>query len=134
MEEIRELEGTGVSSLLRFSLTLPPGHVMLGFEDENGVFYSVEQLKAIEWQEKNQMDNQAQKPVTDTLQKLIGEISAPKFRREIEHVFRLGELVVATGNDGTVWLLKKAEFGGSPFYWAKMEDMSLPNLPQGETF
>ncbi len=140
MEEIRELPGTGVSSLLNFSLTLPPGHEMLGFEDENGVFYSVEQLKAIEWREQHQMDLRDQPKVPDSLKQLLGEISQdftkqdfskPKFIRQIRQCFRDGDLIVAVANDSTLWVLSE-NFQGGIKSWKQMDDMSLPAIPQGE--
>ncbi len=140
MEEIRKLPGTGVSSLLNFSLTLPPGHEMLGFEDENGVFYSVEQLKAIEWQEQHQMDLRDQPKVPDSLKQLLGELSQdftkqdfskPKFIRQIRQCFRYGNHIVAVANDSTIWMLTN-DLHSRQASWTQMEDMSLPAIPQGE--
>lgn len=51
--EILRPKSNGLSGILELArMVTPPGHVTLGFQDENGVFYSVEQLKAIEGQEQ----------------------------------------------------------------------------------
>jgi hypothetical protein len=131
MEEIRKLQGTGVSSLLYFGLTLPPGHEMLGFEDENGVFYSVEQLKAIEWQE-NKMES-CQKAVNSLEQAIagIGQI-AKNPDRVIKRMYRLGDMTIAIGSDDTVWYLSEGDRIVGPSHWKKMRDMACPGLPQGD--
>ncbi len=61
MYEMLKLEGSGVSAILNFQKLLPPGHEFVGFEDENGRFYSKEELEALQRQE-NQM-NQIRKAI-----------------------------------------------------------------------
>jgi hypothetical protein len=52
MPEMLQPESLGISGLLELArMVTPPDHEILGYEDENGVFYSYEQLKALEGQE-----------------------------------------------------------------------------------
>jgi hypothetical protein len=52
MPEMLQPESLGISGLLELArMVTPPDHEIVGFEDENGVFYSYEQLKALEGQE-----------------------------------------------------------------------------------
>lgn len=45
-------ENLGILGLLQLArMITPPGHEIVGFEDENGVFYSLAQLEALEGQE-----------------------------------------------------------------------------------
>lgn len=124
------LEGTGVSSFLNFQRLLPPGHEMVGFEDETGHFYSVEDLKAIEWQEKNKMENKSiQDQLKQTLSEIIGK---EKFKRQIRKCFHIGNTFVAWANDDTVWYLRRNDCNTGADFWERLNDAGVPPLPQGE--
>jgi hypothetical protein len=135
MDEVFELQGKGASSFLNFQRLLPPGHELVGFEDENGNFFSVEQLKAIEWQEQHQMDIQAQTKVPDSMQALLGQISneiaKPKFIRQVRKCYHFGDTFIAVANDDTVWHLKRHD-NGVDCKWKQLKDAMTPPLPQGE--
>lgn len=120
MPEMLRPDSLGISGLLELArMVTPPDHEIVGYEDENGVFFSFEQLKALEGQEI-QMD-----PMK-ALQSLDFSLTQ---KRELTFCFRHGETIVAIGNDETAWILSpnKKE-------WLPMQDMRLPNLPQGVSF
>lgn len=112
-------QSRGISAILELArMVTPPGHETMGFEDTDGTFYSLEQLKALEGQE-NQMN---------PLQKALDSLNSSLTKRELTFCYRHGETVVAIGSDDTAWILSPNK------EWLPMQDMRLPQLPQGVMF
>lgn len=52
MPEMLQPKNLGISGILELArMVIPPDHEFLGFEDDDGTFYSAEQLIALEGQE-----------------------------------------------------------------------------------
>lgn len=130
MAEMLRPQGTGISGILELArLVIPSDHEFLGFEDDDGTFYSLEQLEALEGQER-QMDP-IQKAIESLETSIKKQAAAPE--RSIKRMYRLGDMTIAIATDDTVWYLSEGDRIVGPSHWKQMRDMSCPSLPQWET-
>lgn len=104
----------------------PQGTEFIGFVDQNGVEYSAEEIKAIEWLEKENMrieGNPAQEVVhlLDGLQK----------KMTMKALFDDGGVKFMLRSDDTLWKLSDG-LPGEPETkaWIRIPNAALPPIPQ----
>jgi hypothetical protein len=131
MSEALKPNNLGVSGLLELAqMVTPPGHETVGFEDEGGNFFSLEQLKALEGQENKMSD-----PIQKAIDSLKSQSDAkPKFVRQVRKCFHLGNTFLAIANDETVWCLRRLDENSGGDFWEQLLDAQTPPLPQPEGF
>lgn len=114
----------------------PAGAEIVEFVSPEGRIFSGEELKAIEWQEKQKMDIQGQTKVPDNLRQLLSEIegviSKPKFVRQVKKCFHMGNTFIVIANDDTAWYLRRMDKNTGADFWEQLHDAVTPPLPQGE--
>ncbi len=131
-------DSNSIPSAFDFVLNqFPPGAEIVEFFSPEGRSYTGEELKAVERQERQQMEHQIQGVVPESIKSLLDQITGgnsvpkPKFIRQVRKCFHFGDSFIALANDDTIWHFMREKEDG---YWKQLENAFVPALPQDGAF